>query len=205
MVHYHGNEALRETYGHPTYILCQSARIFEKPCKILVSGTFWDLLRQRHKTGRRRGGCLLKSVQKPRYLKHDLGTLEPQPCLLWQRNNNNGRAAIHSDTQSCCRECHPQLPSLKRPSLLMRNTQGGGGTWHVVLRVLQRHVYSPPEEGRTKQREVKVVKDKVRLADLCSLTCRRYMMRRTYESHGSAAGFPSVINTWWHWQGAPHT
>lgn len=65
-----------------TYTLCHSAGILEKHCRILLPGTFRDLLRLQHKTGCRRGGSPLKSVQRPWYLKHDLGTLEPQPCLL---------------------------------------------------------------------------------------------------------------------------
>lgn len=66
---------------------------------------------------------------------------------------------------------------------------------HVVLRGATKACL--PSRGIEKGRNKKVRGTKtwrLEFADLHSLMCQWYM-KKTYESHGPAVGFPSVINT----------
>lgn len=101
-------------------------------------------------------------------------------------NNNNGRAAIHSDTQ-------------KRPWLWMRNNTCGGDTCCSVC-TPQRQLCSLMRVKKREETESKKWKRVCR--PVHSLMRQQCMMRREHMIVMARRwDFPPVINIWWHWQG----
>lgn len=192
------------------HLSCQSVRILKTPSKILVSGTFCNLLRQQHETDHHTGGCLLKSVQ-PRLWGHGIWNMIRAPQRACPAFSNSEITTT------------AELPSTPAPSNVRENVtqhnypakamerRTGCKTYRFEC-VLQRHVYSPCE-GKKDQIERSERGERQSESSWCVLTnlptahmrvgislCYRHVMAlagrplylsKRHRKHGPVQGVPT--------------